>query len=139
VQLAQQSAKAEPTVNQQQIIDRYTHDIWPALSAYNADRAQGGPAAKRFFAVMEPKLVGDQFNSLRTAAESLGRQGEYDPQTAERLKAECPDLPVTYCATTDCRKFAFSQVQHLPEWRALIAHGPLPQYSQFPLRGLLLS
>ena len=40
-------AKATPTVNSQQIIDRYTHDIWPAMSAYNADQAQAeGPASR---------------------------------------------------------------------------------------------
>ncbi|HEY1842188.1 MAG TPA: hypothetical protein VGG53_18565 [Mycobacterium sp.] len=62
----------------QQIIDRYTHDIWPAMSAYNADHAQAGPAAKQFFAVVGPNLAGDQFNELRSAAQGLGRQGEYD-------------------------------------------------------------
>ena len=70
-------AKAEPAVHQQ-IIDRYTHDIWPAMSAYNADHAQAGPAAKQFSAVVEPNLGGDQFNALRSAAQGLGRQGEYD-------------------------------------------------------------
>ena len=53
-------AKADPTVNQQ-IIDRYTHDIWPAISAYNADHSQGGPAAKQLSAVIEPNLGADQF------------------------------------------------------------------------------
>jgi hypothetical protein len=72
-------AKAEPTVNQQ-IIDRYTHDIWPVMSAYNADHAQAGNAAKQFFAVVDPNLVGDQFGTLRSAAQSMGRQGEYDAQ-----------------------------------------------------------
>ena len=70
-------AKAEPAMRQQ-IIDRYTHDIWPAVSAYNADHSQAGPAAKQFFAVVEPNLVGDQFNALRNAAQGLGRQGEID-------------------------------------------------------------
>jgi hypothetical protein len=40
-------AKATPTVNSQQIIDRIPHDIWPAMSAYNADQAQAeGPASR---------------------------------------------------------------------------------------------
>lgn len=73
-------AKAEPTVNHQQIIDRYTHDIWPAMSAYNADHAQAGSAAQQFAAVTEPSLPADQFNALRKAAQGLGRQGEYDAQ-----------------------------------------------------------
>ena len=73
------SAKADPTVNQQ-IIDRYTHDIWPAISAYNADHSQGGPAAKQFSAVIEPNPGADQFNALRSAAQGLGRQGDYDAQ-----------------------------------------------------------
>lgn len=73
------SAKAEPPVNQQ-IIDRYTHDIWPAMSAYNADHAQAGNAAKQFFAVVDPNLAGGQFNTLRSAAQGMGRQGEYDAQ-----------------------------------------------------------
>jgi hypothetical protein len=70
-------AKAEPTVNQQ-IIDRYTHDIWPAMKAYNADHAQAGNAAKQFFALVDPNLVGDQFAAVRSAAQGMGRQGEYD-------------------------------------------------------------
>lgn len=70
-------AKADPTVNQQ-IIDRYTHDIWPAMSAYNADHSQGGPAAKQFFAVTDPSLTGDNFNALRSAAQLMGRQGEIE-------------------------------------------------------------
>ncbi len=69
--------KAEPALRQQ-ISDRYTHDIWPATSAYNADHSQAGPAAKRFFGVVEPNLAGDQFNALRSAAQGLGRQGEID-------------------------------------------------------------
>lgn len=73
-------AKAEPPVNQQQIIDRYTHDIWPAISAYNADHSQGGPAAKQFFALVEPNLATESWGQLRTAAQGLGRQGEYDAQ-----------------------------------------------------------
>jgi hypothetical protein len=73
-------AKAEPPVNQQQIIDRYTHDIWPAMSAYNADHSQGGPAAKQFFALVEPNLAVEPWSQLRSAAQGLGRQGEYDAQ-----------------------------------------------------------
>lgn len=72
--------KAEPTGSQQQIIDRYIRDIWPATRAYNADHAQGGHAAERFASVTEPNLSVDRFNALRTAAESLGRQSEYDAQ-----------------------------------------------------------
>jgi hypothetical protein len=73
-------AKAEPTVNHQQILDRYTHDIWPATSAYNANNAQAGNAAHQFFAAFDPNLTTDQFNSLRDTAQGLGRQGEYDAQ-----------------------------------------------------------
>lgn len=72
-------AKAEPAVNQQ-ILDRFSHDIWPAMSAYNADNSQAGPAAKQFFALVDPNLAGEQWSGLRSAAQKLGRQGEYDAQ-----------------------------------------------------------
>ncbi|WP_203802551.1 hypothetical protein [Mycobacterium heckeshornense] len=62
----------------QQIVDRYIRDIWPAMSAYNADHAQAGEAAKQFFSVVDPNLAGDQLNTLRSAAQGMGRQGEYD-------------------------------------------------------------
>jgi hypothetical protein len=73
--------KAEPTVNQQQIIDRYTRDIWPATSAYNAEHNQGSPTSQRFIALFNPHLNSDQWSALRDAAQKLGRMGEYDDAT----------------------------------------------------------
>ncbi|MGB0971764.1 MAG: hypothetical protein ACPGVG_12490 [Mycobacterium sp.] len=81
--------KAEPAVNRQQIVERYTTAIWPATSAYNADHSQGGSASKQFHAVIEPILTSSgggieaasAYSALREAAQKLGRMNEYDTQT----------------------------------------------------------
>lgn len=73
--------KAEPSVNQQQLIERYTNVIWPATSAYNAEHNQGSPVSNRFISLFDPQLNDLQFNALRDAAQKLGRMGEYDKQT----------------------------------------------------------
>ena len=82
-----QPATAEPPVNTQQILDRYTQDIWPAISAYNAEQNQGGPAYTAFGAVIDPALqdpagpAGLGLGPLMAAARGLGRQGTYEPAT----------------------------------------------------------
>lgn len=78
-------AKAEPTVNNQQIITRLTDDIWPAVSAYNLQPTQASAGAKQFHAIIDPALqtadAGDAFDALRTAVQKLGQQGQYDSAT----------------------------------------------------------
>ena len=77
-------AKAEPIVNNQQIIARLTNDIWPAVSAYNLQPTQASPGAKQFHAIIDPNLqsasAGDAYDALRSAVQKLGQQDEYDPQ-----------------------------------------------------------
>jgi hypothetical protein len=68
-----ESAKAVPTVNDQQIINRLTHDIWPAVSLYNGDPAQR--SLGQLSAITDPTV------SLADAVQKLGQQGQYDPQT----------------------------------------------------------
>ena len=79
------TATAEPPVSQQQILDRFTQDIWPATSAYNAEQNQGGPAYTAFGAVIDPAVTDpagpNDLGPLMQAARSLGRQGTYDPAT----------------------------------------------------------
>lgn len=78
-------AKAEPTVNNQQIITRLTTDIWPAVSAYNLQPTQASAGAKQFHAIIDPALqsadAGDAYDALRDAVQKLGQQGQYDPAT----------------------------------------------------------
>jgi len=78
-------AKAGPTVDNQQIVNRLTNDIWPAVSAYNLQPTQVSSGAKQFQAIMDPGLrsadAGAAYDALREAAKKLGRQAEYDPQT----------------------------------------------------------
>ena len=80
-----QTAKAEPPVNTQQILARYTQEIWPAISAYNADHSQGGPAYTALGAVIDPAVTDpagpNDLGPLLAAARSLGQQGTYDPTT----------------------------------------------------------
>ncbi|ULP45912.1 hypothetical protein [Mycolicibacter virginiensis] len=71
-------------MNEQQIINRLTNDIWPAVSLYNLQPSQSSPGAEQFRAVIDPNLrsgdTGAAYTDLRSAARQLGRQGEYDPQ-----------------------------------------------------------
>lgn len=77
-------AKAEPTVNNEQIINRLTRDIWPAVSAYNGAPTQASAGAKQFHTIIDPSLKSadaeSAYNALRDTAQKLGRQGEYDAQ-----------------------------------------------------------
>jgi len=83
------TASADPSVNQQQILQRYRNDIWPATAAYNGDHWQGGLASRQFWDVVDPTLLAaDQsivsfnaYTALRSAAQGLGLQGEYDRAT----------------------------------------------------------
>ncbi|ULP48036.1 hypothetical protein [Mycolicibacter virginiensis] len=45
--------EVESTLNQQQIIERFTNDIWPAVEGYRYV-GQGSPESKRFWSVLEP-------------------------------------------------------------------------------------
>ena len=75
-------AKAEPAVNNQQIVDRYINVIWPATAAFNANHSQGGPGSQQYHAVVDPTNdSAAAYGPLREAVQKLGRQGEYDPQT----------------------------------------------------------
>lgn len=79
--------EAEPTGNQQQIIDRFTDEIWPAVEGYRAP-AQGSPQNRRWSSVIDPKLrsasgtVDDlnAYTALRGAGRELGQAG-YDRNT----------------------------------------------------------
>jgi hypothetical protein len=79
-------SKADPAVNQQQIISRLTNDIWPAVSAYNLQPTQVSSGANQFNTIIDPSLRSadadaDAYGKLRDAAKKLGQQGQYDPQT----------------------------------------------------------
>lgn len=45
--------EVESTASRQQIIARFTNDIWPAVEGYRL-YAQGSPESKRFWSVVEP-------------------------------------------------------------------------------------
>jgi hypothetical protein len=72
-------AKATPTLNNQQIINRLTRDIWPAVSLYNSQPTQGSEGAQKFHAIVAPDTGGA--DGLRDAVQSLGQQRQYDAQT----------------------------------------------------------
>lgn len=77
-------AKADPRVNEQQIINRLINDIWPAVSLYNLQPSQSSPGAEQFNGVIDPNLRSGEasaaYTALRGEARLLGQQGEYDPQ-----------------------------------------------------------
>jgi hypothetical protein len=78
VQFARQSREGrtarEPAADRRPVHPRYL----ARDQRYNADHSQGGPAAERFFALVEPNLAPAPWSQLRSAAEGLGRQGESD-------------------------------------------------------------
>ncbi|WP_157929675.1 hypothetical protein [Mycobacteroides abscessus] len=80
-----ESAKADPPVNHQQITDRYTKEIWPAIADYNDNHSQGSAPYKKFGSIMDPSLLGPDSTGgmlpLMEAAQRLGQQGVYDQQT----------------------------------------------------------
>lgn len=49
-------AKADPSVNEQQVINRLSNDIWPALSLYDLQPSQSSPGAEQVNAVIDPNL-----------------------------------------------------------------------------------
>jgi hypothetical protein len=75
-------ATAVPTVNDQQIINRLTHDIWPAVSKFNGQPTQESAGAQQFHAIIDPNMrATGSYMELREAIKTLGQQGQYDPQT----------------------------------------------------------
>lgn len=75
-------AEAAPSpVNSQQIVDRFTHAIWPAVAAYNAEHNQGGQSYQSFTMILATGLDPDRYNALREAAQKLGQHTGYDAAT----------------------------------------------------------
>lgn len=80
-------AETRSPVNEQQIIDRFTDDIWPAVEGYRAP-AQGSPQNKRWSSIIDPELRSatltvaelNTYTALRSAGQSLG-QNRYDSST----------------------------------------------------------
>jgi hypothetical protein len=70
-------AKTPATRNDQQIINRLTRDIWPAVSTLNGAAMQS--SLGQFYAIVDPR-TGDA-QKVRETVEKLGQQGRYDPQT----------------------------------------------------------
>lgn len=75
-------AGADP-VDAQQIVASVRDTIWPAVNAYNGAPTQSSPGSAQFRAVVDPGLRSDidAYGALQTAAQTLGQQGRFDPQT----------------------------------------------------------
>jgi hypothetical protein len=76
-------AKATPPLTPplQPVADRFSNDIWPPVSAYNADHNQGGKASAAFTAILAVDMPSDQYGAVRDAAQALGRNTDYDKAT----------------------------------------------------------
>jgi hypothetical protein len=58
--------------SRQEILQRFTHDIWPAVVAYNGEGpSQGGPGNKRWAAITDQGITTDAWNALRDAVPHL--------------------------------------------------------------------
>ncbi|ULP48035.1 hypothetical protein [Mycolicibacter virginiensis] len=69
-------------MNNQQITDRFTTVIWPAIAAYNENRNQGAPPSQQYHAVVDPTdSSATAYGPLRDAVWGLGRAGEYESAT----------------------------------------------------------
>lgn len=57
----------------QEVLRRFTHDIWPAVVAYNGEGpSQGGPGYKRWVSITSQGMDTNAWNSLRNAVQHLG-------------------------------------------------------------------
>jgi hypothetical protein len=74
-------AIANPPAADQQVAARVSEAIWPAISAYNGAPTQTSAGSTALQAVLDPALTGDAYTALRSAAATLGRQGDYNPAT----------------------------------------------------------
>jgi hypothetical protein len=64
-------AAAQPAVSQQQIVDRFTADIWPAMVGYGTAPDQGSPASVALDNVIDPGLDPGARTSLLDAVLDL--------------------------------------------------------------------
>jgi hypothetical protein len=63
----------------QEVLQRFTNDIWPAVVAYSGEGpSQGGPGNKRWSAITDHGLNADAWNALRDAVHHLGVVSEGD-------------------------------------------------------------
>jgi hypothetical protein len=56
-----------------EVLQRFTHDIWPAVVAYNGEGpSQGGPGDKLWVAIADKGMDTEAWNALRNAVHHLG-------------------------------------------------------------------
>jgi hypothetical protein len=59
--------------SRQEVLQRFTNDIWPAVVAYNGEGpSQGGPGNKRWAAITDQGINPDAWNALRDTVHHLG-------------------------------------------------------------------
>jgi hypothetical protein len=59
--------------SRQEVLQRFTADIWPAVVAYNGEGpSQGGPGNKRWAAITDQGINPDAWNALRDTVHHLG-------------------------------------------------------------------
>lgn len=77
-------AGADP-LDGQQVAGTVRDTIWPAVTAYNGAPTQNSPGSVQFRAVVDPGLRSgaepEAYSALLSAAQALGQQGQFDPQT----------------------------------------------------------
>lgn len=60
------------TAAERAVIQRFTHDIWPAVVAYNLHRTQNGPENRQYLTIIDHGLGLDAWTGLRAAVQRLG-------------------------------------------------------------------
>jgi hypothetical protein len=57
----------------QEVLQRFTNDIWPAVVAYSGEGpSQGGPGYKQWVAITDQSMNADAWDALRDAVQHLG-------------------------------------------------------------------
>lgn len=117
-------AKADPTVDQQQIVNRLNGDIWPAMDNYSY--VQASKAHQRFANIVDPTL--QDTGNLYDVVQTMAHRGQVDPDTRAYhwsddwkivntdIKAEAPDrVTVNVCYTYDHSWYErIEDTQHAP-------------------------
>lgn len=118
--------------DQQAVLQRFTHDIWPAVAAYNASPYQGNPggvnpAYAQYQTVIDKDIDTDTWGKLRAAVQHLGviqegdqthgpimRDDELRMAGANITAFNAPNATVQACYTFTARSYQGTQPIETP-------------------------
>lgn len=84
------------TGERQEVIQRFTQDIWPAVVAYNQEGpSEGGPGYKQYLTVIDKDIDTSSWGRLRDAVQHLGNVSPIDEPQVGGARADTLHLADT--------------------------------------------